>query len=485
MHRRSPSFPAHEDSEEMSGSSRLVQHTEQEGWETMPPYDAGSDTPPWRWPAVAALLFLFLLFVWAHGTEQVFHEPAMDTESSAALSVESVCGGERRRCRFLVPTIIGQQESRAQHHLVQLSRLATTLNRTLVLPSLATSRLMTCGSAPFDSIYDPVAFSRASGAVHPVLQDDFERWLAGDEHDPAPHSARAVRLRILGAPEPLDSTHGAFVRDETLGGQPRAALCLDEQRLDFGQREPLVAVVARDEAGGELLESLRQLDAEDDVEVLLVHWDLREPLLGLESDELLEAAFRYAEPWNALADAVIGELGEAIGVHWRIEGIAAARLDECGEGLVEALVGLKEGDDALKSVYLASDYPLERLRQAPSHTTANADDSSAGEPPVVDRPALAHSDTLSAQLSPAHHAALSHFLSSFASRAAPAGLALTTYRSLLPVLLPTLPPSLAALAQTAAAPAIASQLVLQRTQRFIAGESRVPEERRARYTLEY
>lgn len=73
----------------------------------MPPYDAGSDTPPWRWPAVAALLFLFVLFVWAHGTEQLFHEAAMDRESPAAASVGQVCGGGRSGCRLLVPTIIG------------------------------------------------------------------------------------------------------------------------------------------------------------------------------------------------------------------------------------------------------------------------------------------------------------------------------------------------------------------------------------------
>jgi len=377
----------------------------------------------------------------------------------------------------------GEQESRAQHHLIQLSRLASTLNRTLVLPNLATSRFMTCGSASFDSIYDPITFVRASGAVRPVLQHEFERWLDDEEDDSAPHTARAVRLRILGAPEPLESTQGAFVRDETLGGHARTALCLDEQRLDFAQREPLVAVVAQYEAGGELLETLRRLDTEDDVEVLLVNWDLREPLLGVESDELLAAAFAYAEPWHTLASAVVGELGESIGVHWRTEGVAATRLDECGEGLVEALVGLKEGDGALQSVYLASDYPLEGLPGAPSHTAAAAgdDDSTAGavEPLVVK---LAHSDTLSDQLTPAHDAAMSHFLSSFASHAAPAGLALSTYRSLLPLVLPTLPAPLAALAQTPAAPAIVSQLVLQRTKRFVAGESRVPSERRARDT---
>ncbi|GAA5845455.1 hypothetical protein JCM9279_003038 [Rhodotorula babjevae] len=467
----------------LAGEARRVDEGRDPSRE-MPPYDAGPDTPPWRWPAVAALLFLFVLFVWAHGTEQVFHEPAMDTAGVVVLSVEQVCGGELGGCRLLVPTIIGEQESRAQHHLIQLSRLASTLNRTLVLPNFATSRFMTCGSASFDSIYDPGPFVRASGAARAVLQGSFELWLADEDAHALPHSARAVRLRVLGAPEPLESTHGALVRDEALGGQSRAALCLDERRLDFGQRKPLVAVVGQDdEAGGELLENLRRLDVEDEVEVLLVHWDLREPLLGTESDELLEASFVYADAWHALAAAVVDELGKAVGVHWRTEGIAATSLDECGEGLVEALVGLKEGDGALRSVYLASDFPLERLPEAPSHAAAidDADTSAdAHEPPLVERPSLAHSDTLSDQLTPAHDAALSHFLSSFASRAAPAGLVLSTYRSLLPVLLSSLPAPLAALAQSPAAPAIVSQLVLQRTARFVAGESRLPHERGAR-----
>lgn len=380
----------------------------------------------------------------------------------------------RRHKLTLTTATPGEQESRGQHHLIQLSRLASSLNRTLVLPNLATSRFMTCGTAPFSSIYDPAGFASLAGeGVGAFIeQGAFERWLEeGDE----PHSARAVCLRVAGEPEPLGPTGGAFVPDRTLGGQPRAALCLDEARLAFGAREPLVAVepAERDAASGELLENLRWLDEEVEVEVLLVHWDLRAPLLGDESDDLLAAAFVYAPEWHALAGAVLGQLGDAVGVHWRMEGVEAGRLDECGSGLVEALVGLKEGEraeSALHSVYFATDYPLELLPGAPSHPT-----SAAEKEPLLEGGAPwlpAHSDTLSAKLTPSHHTAMTHFLSSFAIHAAPAGLTLNTYRSVLPSLLPSLPSTLATLAQTPAAPAIVSQLVLQRTRRFLAGEAR-------------
>ncbi|BGP48230.1 hypothetical protein JCM10450v2_004102 [Rhodotorula kratochvilovae] len=431
-------------------------------WETMPTYDPGDGALPWRRPLLAAVLFFVGVFLYARWSAEGVHSAA-GVELAAEKAVEAC--GRKGGCRFLVPTIIGEQESRAQHHLVQLSHLAHSLNRTLVLPNLATSRFMTCGTLPFSSIYSVSAFpSRAAT----VPQSAFERWLAA----PGPRrSARALRLRVANAEEPHPRTYGELVRDETLGGQSSVALCLDAGRLDFGAREHLLAVEPYVTTDYGLLENIRALDEREGVEVLLVNYDLRAPLFGRPTEDDVDAAFVYAEAWHVLADAVLHELGGAVGVHWRTEEIEPERLGACGDGLVDALVGLGEGDAALRSVYIATDYPLERLPGAPSYNASAANEPAES---VSEGWTPAHSDTLSASLTPAHAAALSSFLAAFAARAAPAGLTLRTYRSLLPSLLLALPAHLAALAQTPAAPAIVSQLVLRRTAYFLAGEPKRP-----------
>ena len=391
----------------------------------------------------------------------------------------------RRSQRLSRLLVAAEQESRAQHHLVQLSRLAARLDRTLVLPNFTTSRFRTCGSTSFADIYDPSSFARhaaPAGAAEPVLQGAFQRWLA---EGTVRRTARAVRLGLAASPEERARELGTFYPDTPTPPSGRVT-CLDPAWFDFADRDRLVAVEEWHPTSDALLRSLDRLDAEDDdVEVLLVDWDLRGPIIGVEGDDILEAAFQYAAPWHTLASAIAGAIGEAVGVHWRTETVAPGSLAQCGEGLVEALVGLKERHRSLKSVYLAADYPLELLEGAPSRIVDAArlplehevDDEGAGESDLEARQ-RAHSDTFSKALTPTHHAAMSGFLASYASHAAPAGLALSTYRSVLPSLLPSLSKPLARLAKAQFAPAIVSQLVLQRTALFLAGEARRVDEGR-------
>ncbi|GAA5935367.1 hypothetical protein JCM3775_006254 [Rhodotorula graminis] len=438
-----------------------------ERWEQMPQLSTAPSPSPWRWPAVAALLCIVGL---------IFYQSPVNAPSTV-VRVDKVeqpqeGGPAVEKARYLVPVMVAEQESRAQHHLVQLSRLAATLDRTLVLPNLTTSRFRTCGSTSFADIYDAASFAQHTappGAAEPVLQGDFQRWLA---EGTVRRTARAIRLSIANSPEERALELGKFYPDTPTPPSGRAT-CLDQALFDFGDRDRLFAVEEWHPTSDALLRSLETLNAQDDVEILLVDWDLRGPLIGVEGDEILEQAFLYAAPWHTIAAAVSSALGEAVGVHWRTETVQSSSLAGCGEGLVEALVRLKEQNRALKTVYLATDYPLELLAGAPSRAGEVVD----GEVDGVDDEDgstchRAHSDTFSKSLTSTHHAAMSRFLASYASNVAPAGVTLATYRSILPSLLPSLAARLSRLARAPFAPAIVSQLVLQRTPFFLAGESR-------------
>ncbi|GAA6003849.1 uncharacterized protein JCM10292_003413 [Rhodotorula paludigena] len=358
--------------------------------------------------------------------------------------------------RFLVLTVIGEQESRAQYHLIQLARLANTLNRTLVLPRISYSRFNSCGKQSFDFIYDVPTFAERN-EVRPVEQRDFEDWLASQAQAV---SARAVRL-CENAPGELDR----WIPDPAYNDH-QPTQCLEESKLDHGVREPL-RYCTRGLAGVQRVPSeLQQLDAEDPVAVLLMYYDLRSPMLGEMTDDDLSESFDNEQSWHDIVSAVLDLMGPAIGVHWRTERISAAALEPCGSGLVDALVAIRDQTPDLSAVYLATDYPIELLSRSPSRLDDAKKDP---EGPTFDLPEgrpRAHSDTLTRLLTPAHHLAMSHFLSSFHSLATPAGLNLSTYHSLLP----HLPAHLSRWSTQDSAPAIVSQLVLRQTELFLAGE---------------
>ncbi|GAA5975922.1 hypothetical protein JCM11641_002839 [Rhodosporidiobolus odoratus] len=399
-------------------------------------------------------------------------EVALPSDFSAAQSeAGDICGGERD-CRFLVPPTVGEQESRAQLHFLQLAALATALNRTLVLPRAYPSRFSTCGTSSFDFLYQPSTFAAETG-TNPVLQRDFELWLANRSE---PAQTRAVRLSVEMADEPPVETLGKFVPDATNGWKPLYP-CLDGSTLDLGKREALVSWQPWHEDGAPIIEDLRTLDAQDPVDVLLLHYNLRGPLFPLiEKDAIrtgaLERAFTYEAEWSKLADKVL-ELfdGEAIGIHWRTEQIDADTLGTCGESLERVLMSIKEEDSAMRIVYLASDFPIEELAGSPYRLAVNETPSStlldAGKD-ITESSTHAHSDTLTPLLTPAHYTAMQSFLTGFRLSSAPADVTLYTFASLRSALLHAAP-ELERWIDHAAARAIIDQLVLQRTEVFLAG----------------
>uniref|UniRef100_A0A0K3CSP8 BY PROTMAP: gi/342321161/gb/EGU13096.1/ Proteophosphoglycan 5 [Rhodotorula glutinis ATCC 204091] n=1 Tax=Rhodotorula toruloides TaxID=5286 RepID=A0A0K3CSP8_RHOTO len=460
---KSQSARHEEDEQERAGSAS------QEQWETMPMTPQPEPPLDWKRPVLMAGLFLLALLAYASWTSEATVKSAVKTghelvvPSRAEENVD-VCSGPAG-CRFLVPIAIGEQESRAQLHLIQLAHLSVVLDRTLVLPRAYSSRFSSCGQQSFDFFYSVPPFLQAveSAGGYAVVQRDFEKWLeAQDER----RTAQRVRLQVEGQ-------YGATSTEGRLELDPNAAegqSCLPEEKLDFDGRERLWAVEPLHGTNSSVVGSLVNLDRGISSDVLLMDYNLRTSLVHSKTPIDIDAAFRYQHEWQDLASRVLEAAGPAVGVHWRTESIEPPTLESCGGGLVDALLALKASNPTLESVYFATDYPLETLSDAPSNAGHEGRLDEDDEP-------VAHSDTLTTFLTPAHREAMSSFLHTFQTLAAPHGLKLSTYRSLIHSLSSSLPPSLASWASNPAAPAIVSQLVLRQTDYFLAG---LPDTRRTK-----
>ncbi|KIK55453.1 hypothetical protein GYMLUDRAFT_87639 [Collybiopsis luxurians FD-317 M1] len=84
-----------------------------------------------------------------------------------------------RRCRFLFPLRIAEQESKARIHLLEIIQTAQRLDRILVLPHVGKSRLGVCYKWGFGVYYDEdeVVGMLEEQGVRVVTQEVFRGWL--------------------------------------------------------------------------------------------------------------------------------------------------------------------------------------------------------------------------------------------------------------------------------------------------------------------
>lgn len=123
--------------------------------------------------------------------------------------------------------------------------------------------------------------------------------------------------------------------------------------------------------------------------------------------------FPYAPIWTDLAMQIVSSLSPFIAVHWRQETLPSDVIGPCGEAFINhiehRLLDSKAGYDAIKTVFLATDYPIEHLGNG-----------SAG--------AVAHSGTFGKLLTEGHHSAMRNFITEFNKRlTTPWDVKLTTF----------------------------------------------------------
>lgn len=204
-------------------------------------------------------------------------------------------------------------------------------------------------------------------------------------------------------------------------------------------------------------------------DVLAIHYSLRfsilTPRVASKFSPTLSSPrpfshFAPAPMWTEVADRIVTRLAPFAAIHWRIETLPTSHLPACASSLVDQIVTLRSRQPQLKSVYLATDYPLSML----------SEDSKG-------KATKANSDTFTKSLSPEHHAALRGFLAELKKRAP--DLHLTSYQpelaslslpSPLPTLLEALPSDRRSLNDLdSGVPSLIDKLVAQRAAWFFAG----------------
>ncbi|KIY48612.1 hypothetical protein FISHEDRAFT_73583 [Fistulina hepatica ATCC 64428] len=284
--------------------------------------------------------------------------------------------------RLLLPVRIGEQESKARLHFAQILELAHKLNRTVVLPNVAKSRLGVCGQWKFGEYYDADALARAiehDGGMVPVDQPTFKTWLDCQTGDVP---AQLVWLGTKPLPSESDAMHrfsdfGMHVMDRAALAQLKLKLpsCFPKRfaKLDVRQY-PQVYMHPKTRGaqaiGPSIADALRLMD---DSEVLVVNWDLRYPVfedMSTDPDVLptheQQPALAYAPQLHDLATR-LAPSEPYIAVHWRMESVNPDVLAGCVAQLIDVLARLRDDHD-ITAVWFASDAPLGRRATAKSGT---------------------------------------------------------------------------------------------------------------------
>ncbi|KAG7089200.1 hypothetical protein E1B28_010902 [Marasmius oreades] len=256
--------------------------------------------------------------------------------------------------RFLLPSKIAEQESKARNHLAQLIKFAEKLNRTLVLPKVENSRLGACSRWKFEFYYDLEGITADNGAV--MDMSVFEGWL----RDRRELSTQALYLDY----KPNPSVHATSHSDFTISTDPthRAGLqCLTGGTDLVTTFSPSISVHPKRKNhppfGNDIIQVFRQdVSVALESEVLVVDWNLRFPLFSPSS----APEIGYSPDLLHLAEQ-LAPSGPYLMVHWRMESVPLDVFTDCALALVDFLSNILNnpglGTD-VKTVWFASDHPI-------------------------------------------------------------------------------------------------------------------------------
>ncbi|KAG1887088.1 hypothetical protein F4604DRAFT_1571412 [Suillus subluteus] len=282
---------------------------------------------------------------------------------------ESVCGSFP--CRFLLPLRIAEQEPKVHLHLHQLAILASSLNRTLVLPNVGNNRIGACSKWPLDSYYDVDLFRSARPAINALPFTVFDSW---SKTRPILPTSRVVSFSVnkSGGRDSLSDplTDGDdFIIDYGLADH-KVASCLHSKFPRLHQSssmisfrfyhnnptrpsisQPLIRILS--EAVDSVEYFSDELAALRTSDVLAIEWDLRH--LIFPGPNMID--LQYSHALVELAERLASFTGPYIAVYWRLERVPVENLAWCAASLVSTLRSVLGDDDSgPQLVWFATDY---------------------------------------------------------------------------------------------------------------------------------
>ncbi|KAG2110257.1 uncharacterized protein F5147DRAFT_574951 [Suillus discolor] len=286
----------------------------------------------------------------------IVHVPSI-LSADAVQFDESVCGSFP--CRFLLPLRIAEQEPL---HLHQLAILASSLNRTLVLPNVGNNRMGACSKWPFDLYYDVDLLRSALPAINILPFTVFDNWSETRSILP---TSRTISFSVSksGERDLLPDDH--FTIDHGLADH-KAASCLNSKFPRLYQSSSIISfkfyrnnpstsqhlIQILSEAVDSVEYFSDELAALPRSDVLAIEWDLRHRIFPEPNIDL-----QYSHALVELAERLAGFTGSYIAVHWQLERVPVENLAWCAASLVSTLRSVLGDDDSgPQLVWFASDY---------------------------------------------------------------------------------------------------------------------------------
>ncbi|CUA72194.1 hypothetical protein RSOLAG22IIIB_00857 [Rhizoctonia solani] len=275
---------------------------------------------------------------------------------SNSLADWKLCGSRDRPCRVLLPVSIGEQESKAQLHLQQIAVLARSLDLTLVLPNMHKARFGACARNKFEDYYRVESLIQLG--VRVVSYTAFQEWVATRRVAP---KAQTIEITAKGQSQ---NEFKSIVKLGDMSDGPSWRRCLSKStpRLDFATLKIQLAhrstrSVELVEFGERMIETLRPTVDVDEFLVHALDWSLRHPVF----EEATSRYLTYAQEVIDYAAKLLHILGPTVVVQWRMESVPPENLLACSSGLVGLLrqTLAREDYNDVKTVYFATDYPLE------------------------------------------------------------------------------------------------------------------------------
>lgn len=322
---------------------------------------------------------------------QFQHEPI--SKVSLAEFDSAICGAEI--CRFILPLRIVEQESKARLHFLQILELAERLDRIVVLPNVGKSRMGTCFKWNFEKYYDIKQLS-GGGRMRVIDMETFRRWtatrpvkassqivsidpkpLASASSDPSFFSVHGLIVKIHHDQDPSDLKHARCLKKKFPRLDLRAYSPISVHPSKWAKQsafEPAVVdALGREHTQSDSFRTAddmildpvdpQQQDYDKDVDVvatsstdpdvLILNYDLRHTIFPISTT--LSYNPMLAEFVTHLLSSLEPE--DCLVVHWRMETVPLNVLSDCASALVSTLTSLLKENEAINTVWFASDYP--------------------------------------------------------------------------------------------------------------------------------
>ncbi|KAI8991474.1 hypothetical protein BDF20DRAFT_831509 [Mycotypha africana] len=285
------------------------------------------------------------------------------------------CGN--KRCRFLLPVAITEQESKAQFHFRQLAFLAGKIDRTIVLPNTYNSHLGSCLHHPFHFYYEQSWLDRNRKHFNYITMEDFKAWLLERQMKDVVPTAQELYIQRSRRSLLLEKVDNCFSNSFDFSGRPSVYYRFPDshKQSKINVTDVMMRLLSDETREHEYLltdsysnEIVDRASTPPPVDVINLFYDRRYKILN-EKDA--DVPLPFSQHWVDIANNISAQLFPYIAIHWRMERLEPIpNLLPCAENLVDSIHALENEQytnnqetiprklrKPLPNVFLLTDYP--------------------------------------------------------------------------------------------------------------------------------